>query len=84
MNIKPIVAATDGSEESLRAIEWAAGEAVRAPRRRWLAWVTGKKVPRPGTGCRWSRAPRADHGKGPRAQGQGLTTLPYAGLTQQA
>ena len=29
MNVKPIVAATDGSEESLRAVEWAAGEAVR-------------------------------------------------------
>jgi nucleotide-binding universal stress UspA family protein len=28
MNIKPIVAATDGSEESLRAVEWAAGEAI--------------------------------------------------------
>jgi nucleotide-binding universal stress UspA family protein len=29
MNVKPIVAATDGSEESLRAVEWAAGEAIR-------------------------------------------------------
>ena len=28
MNIKPIVAATDGSEESLRAVEWAAAEAI--------------------------------------------------------
>jgi nucleotide-binding universal stress UspA family protein len=28
MNVKPIVAATDGSEESLRAVEWAAGEAI--------------------------------------------------------
>jgi nucleotide-binding universal stress UspA family protein len=28
MNIMPIVAATDGSEESLRAVEWAAGEAI--------------------------------------------------------
>ena len=28
MNMKPIVAATDGSEESLRAVEWAAGEAI--------------------------------------------------------
>jgi nucleotide-binding universal stress UspA family protein len=26
--VKPIVAATDGSEESLRAVEWAAGEAI--------------------------------------------------------
>jgi len=29
MKVQPIVAATDGSEESLRAVEWAAGEAVR-------------------------------------------------------
>jgi nucleotide-binding universal stress UspA family protein len=29
MNAKPVVAATDGSEESLRAVEWAAREAVR-------------------------------------------------------
>ena len=29
MNVKPIVAATDGSEESLRAVEWAADEAIR-------------------------------------------------------
>ena len=29
MKVKPIVAATDGSEESLQAVEWAAGEAVR-------------------------------------------------------
>ena len=29
MKVKPIVAATDGSMESLRAVEWAAGEAVR-------------------------------------------------------
>jgi nucleotide-binding universal stress UspA family protein len=29
MNIRPIVAATDGSVESLRAVEWAACEAVR-------------------------------------------------------
>jgi nucleotide-binding universal stress UspA family protein len=29
MNIKPIVAAADGSEVSLRAVEWAAGEAIR-------------------------------------------------------
>jgi len=29
MNVEPVVAATDGSEESLRAVEWAAGEAVR-------------------------------------------------------
>ena len=29
MNIRPIVAATDGSVESLRAVEWAAWEAVR-------------------------------------------------------
>jgi len=29
MKVKPIVAATDGSVESLRAVEWAAGEAVR-------------------------------------------------------
>ena len=28
MNVKPIVAGTDGSEESLRAVEWAAGEAI--------------------------------------------------------
>jgi nucleotide-binding universal stress UspA family protein len=28
MNIKPIAAATDGSVESLRAVEWAAGEAI--------------------------------------------------------
>jgi Universal stress protein family len=28
MNVKPIVAATDGSEESLRAVEWAASEAI--------------------------------------------------------
>src|SRR5712671_4228153 len=28
MPTKPIVAATDGSEESFRAVEWAAGEAV--------------------------------------------------------
>jgi nucleotide-binding universal stress UspA family protein len=28
MNMKPIVAGTDGSEESLRAVEWAAGEAI--------------------------------------------------------
>jgi nucleotide-binding universal stress UspA family protein len=28
MNVQPIVAATDGSEESLRAVEWAAGEAI--------------------------------------------------------
>jgi nucleotide-binding universal stress UspA family protein len=28
MSAKPVVAATDGSEESLRAIEWAAREAV--------------------------------------------------------
>ena len=28
MNVKPVVAATDGSEESLRAVEWAAGEAI--------------------------------------------------------
>jgi nucleotide-binding universal stress UspA family protein len=28
MNVKPIVTATDGSEESLRAVEWAAGEAT--------------------------------------------------------
>jgi len=28
MNVKPIVAATDGSGESLRAVEWAAGEAI--------------------------------------------------------
>ena len=29
MKIRPIVAATDGSVESLRAVEWAACEAVR-------------------------------------------------------
>jgi nucleotide-binding universal stress UspA family protein len=29
MKVKPIVAATDGSEESLQAVEWAAGEAIR-------------------------------------------------------
>jgi nucleotide-binding universal stress UspA family protein len=29
MTTKPVVTATDGSEESLRAVEWAAGEAVR-------------------------------------------------------
>jgi len=29
MTAKPVVAATDGSEESLRAVEWAASEAVR-------------------------------------------------------
>ena len=28
MTVKPLVAATDGSDESLRAIEWAAREAV--------------------------------------------------------
>jgi nucleotide-binding universal stress UspA family protein len=28
MIMKPLVAATDGSEESLRAVEWAAREAV--------------------------------------------------------
>jgi nucleotide-binding universal stress UspA family protein len=28
MNVKPIVAGTDGSEESLRAVEWAASEAI--------------------------------------------------------
>ena len=28
MSVKPIVAATDGSEESLRAVDWAAREAV--------------------------------------------------------
>ena len=28
MNVKPIAAATDGSEESLRAVEWAASEAI--------------------------------------------------------
>ena len=28
MTAKPVVAATDGSQESLRAVEWAAGEAV--------------------------------------------------------
>ena len=28
MNVKPIVVGTDGSEESLRAVEWAAGEAI--------------------------------------------------------
>ena len=28
MSVKPIVAATDGSEESLRAVGWAAREAV--------------------------------------------------------
>ena len=28
MNMKPIVVATDGSEESLRAVEWAADEAI--------------------------------------------------------
>ena len=28
MTAKPLVAATDGSEESLRAVEWAASEAV--------------------------------------------------------
>ena len=28
MNVKPIVVGTDGSEESLRAAEWAAGEAI--------------------------------------------------------
>ena len=28
MNVQPIAAATDGSEESLRAVEWAAGEAI--------------------------------------------------------
>ena len=28
MTVKPLVAATDGSDESLRAVEWAAGEAV--------------------------------------------------------
>ena len=28
MIAKPLVAATDGSEESLRAVEWAAREAV--------------------------------------------------------
>ena len=28
MTAKPLVAATDGSEESLRAVEWAAREAV--------------------------------------------------------
>ena len=28
MSAKPIVAATDGSEESLRAVEWAAREAM--------------------------------------------------------
>ena len=28
MSAKPIVAATDGSEESLRAVDWAAREAV--------------------------------------------------------
>lgn len=33
MSAQPIVAATDGSEESLRAAEWAAREAaLRAPR----------------------------------------------------
>src|SRR5436309_13068864 len=29
MAAKPIVAGTDGSEESLRAVDWAAGEAAR-------------------------------------------------------
>jgi len=29
MKVKPVVAATDGSEESLQAVEWAAGEAIR-------------------------------------------------------
>ena len=28
MTVKPLVAATDGSDESLRAVEWAAGEAI--------------------------------------------------------
>lgn len=28
MTVKPLVVATDGSDESLRAVEWAAGEAV--------------------------------------------------------
>ena len=28
MTVKPLVAATDGSDESLRAVEWAAGEAM--------------------------------------------------------
>jgi nucleotide-binding universal stress UspA family protein len=28
MTTKPVLAATDGSEESLRAVEWAAREAV--------------------------------------------------------
>jgi nucleotide-binding universal stress UspA family protein len=28
VNVKPIVATTDGSEESSRAVEWAAGEAI--------------------------------------------------------
>ncbi len=29
MAVKPIVAGTDGSEESLRAVDWAAREAAR-------------------------------------------------------
>jgi len=48
MTGKPIVAATDGSEESLRAVEWAAGEALlhAAPLRivsagSLLHWMTG-------------------------------------------
>jgi nucleotide-binding universal stress UspA family protein len=51
MTGKPIVAATDGSEESLQAVEWAAGEAVlhAVPLRivsatSPLPWMTGLQV----------------------------------------
>jgi nucleotide-binding universal stress UspA family protein len=51
MSAKPIVTGTDGSEESLRAVEWAAGEAVlhAAPLRivsaaSLLPWMTGLQV----------------------------------------
>jgi nucleotide-binding universal stress UspA family protein len=52
MTGKPIVAATDGSEDSLRAVEWAAGEALlhAVPLRivsavSLLPWMTGPQVP---------------------------------------
>jgi nucleotide-binding universal stress UspA family protein len=57
MNVKPIVAATDGSEESLRAVEWAAGEAIlrAAP----LRIVSAASLPPPMTGLQVR--PERDH-----------------------
>ena len=68
MAAKPIVAGTDGSEESLRAVDWAAREA--ALRGAPLRIVAAAEAPRP-AGGRLGPACRAE----PRARSRGYRSL---------